>query len=233
MTWTPPDVADDPNVQKALQATAAFTTEAQAARANARLTQLARTEAINTAWTAANEKIAAAFNAWRTAASDRLAVLEQVVPFGPGIPEGTSPADREVLQSSFSAKLDKARNAGGAGDRQALLTDALKYGDDMAVRAVMSACTEAGEGQVLLAWADRTGHADEVAEAFYLQGLLSGSADGFITTRALRLRQVFAPIPTPAEVNDLPALRRVAELAANGEASPGLNKDYVYGNRGF
>lgn len=142
----------------------------------------------------------------------RLAELESLVPVGPGIPEGTSPADRAVLMTAFRAALDSARNADRKG-LQALLADAERYGDDSMRRAVLTHAMDTGEVGIVQSWTDRnTDQAGAMNEVAQLRGVLDGHGHGSRWDY-----KDFNPVAVPQEALDWP------RIADNPNAQPGDN----------
>lgn len=109
----------------------------------------------------------------------RLAHLEAQVPTGPGVDASMSPADAAVMQTAFRAALKEARAAGGE-QRRAMMADALKFGDQTGVRALLTAARENGDNDLIDVWAAGTRNQDLVAEIRSLHAQLNGGHEGLM-----------------------------------------------------
>jgi hypothetical protein len=108
----------------------------------------------------------------------RLDYLNGLVPSGPDIPEGTSPADRAVLLTAWRAANDAVRNAPSRQARAALLADAQRYGDDIMQRAVLTHAQETGDLGAVDRWVQDThGVKGWQAETGQLRGALAGQRE--------------------------------------------------------
>ena len=152
----------------------------------------------------------------------RLAHLEAQVPTGPGVDASMSPADAAVMQTAFRAALKEARAAGGE-QRRAMMADALKFGDQTTVRALLTAARENDDNDLIDVWAAGTRNQDLVAEIRSLHAQLNGSHDGLmweVKARTLPRR--------PPEVTALQGLR---EQAATEQARREKERDQRLASR--
>jgi hypothetical protein len=105
----------------------------------------------------------------------RLDYLTSLVPDGPGIPEGTSPADRAALMTAWRAANDAVRNAPNRNARAALLAEAQRYGDDIMTRAALTHARETGDLGTVDRWVQQTHDVTGwQAETGQLRGALAG-----------------------------------------------------------
>lgn len=124
----------------------------------------------------------------------RLAHLESQVPIGPGIPDGTTAADKAVLMTAFRTAMDKARDTDRSG-RARLLAEAERFDDDAMRRAVLTHAMDTGEVDTVKRWADL--HADSAGlldETAALRDTLAGRGTGHLWDA-----QDFNPLPKPHE----------------------------------
>ncbi|MEC3992264.1 hypothetical protein VSR01_01365 [Actinacidiphila sp. DG2A-62] len=143
----------------------------------------------------------------------RLDYLNGLVPSGPDIPEGTSPADRAVLLTAWRAANDAVRNAPSRQARAALLADAQRYGDDIMQRAVLTHAQETGDLGAVDRWVQDThGVKGWQAETGQLRGALAGQRE-----HAPWDYLDFHTEQPPKEVSQLPTLEAAAGAA--GEAA--------------
>jgi hypothetical protein len=139
---------------------------------------------------------------------DRLEYLETLVPVGPGIPAGTSAADKAVLMQAFRTALEKARE-GTAAKRAELLNEAERFDDDAMRRAVLTTALDNSELKLIGQWtAINTDQADYLDEVRDLREIIAGWGH-----RHLWDSQDFHPLPIPQEVTELPRLQAAAEAA--------------------
>jgi hypothetical protein len=205
---------EDPDRLAARAAKQAFTDAAQAARENFELSDLAKARQISAAYDTYIAANAAAYERLTARRRARLDYLEQIVPYGPGIAEGTSPADKAVLMTAFRTALATAKDAKGRHERARLLSEAEVYDDDAMRRAVLTFALDNGEIETVRAWSeahlDVAGHFNEIAD---LRGALAGNSHGWDF-------QDFSPLRKPREAIDLPQLERAAaaSLAAQQAA---------------
>jgi len=203
-------VPDDPATRRADAARAAYQASWQAAVSNHDLTRLAQARLVKQAWETANREIADARTDLETRRRARADWLAAQIPLGPGIPAGTNPADEAVLRTSFRTMLAEA-SAASPGDLATTLAQAVRYGDDLQLRAILSAADERGLPQLVDQWAG--GHPDRVAQLAELRELRGGrDLAGWGVAK-------FRPIDQPREVFDLPTLEMHA--AAGGQRQIG------------
>lgn len=133
---------------------------------------------------------------------DRLAYLEGLVPVGPGIPEGTSPADKSTLMQAFRAAWEKVQQTDSKG-RARLLAEAERFDDDEMRRAVLTFAVDHSEEAILRSWTEQ--HVDQegyLPEIRQVREAISGRGPyrGFE-------RQDFTPLPKPQEAYDWPLIK--------------------------
>ena len=220
MTSPLPPMGQDPSIVRGQQLRAAFTPQAQAIRADVSLDELAACEKVILLWSGINDELATLYQDLQSRRQARLNYLETIVPVGPNIPAGTSPADTVVLNAAFRTALAEARNAvsdfgrdvsgGGnitplanssAGTLAAMLTDAEKFDDDNLRRAVLTAALEQGRTDIVQTWTDKMGVTDQLAELADLRRAIAG--EGIAGQWNFT---VFEPLPEPDECDQLPRL---------------------------
>ncbi|WP_217169628.1 hypothetical protein [Streptomyces sp. AC512_CC834] len=163
------------------------------------------------------EKVAKLYETHRTEATEayerltarrraRLDYLEGLVPIGPGIPEGTSPADKAVLMQAFRAAYGQAKDA-TSKRRTELLAEAERFDDEAMRRGALTAAMDVSDVNLIKHWSqlhlDEADHLDEVAE---LRATLAGR---HFNNRWDYLD--FNVLPAPHEVSELPRLQAAAE----------------------
>lgn len=90
-----------------------------------------------------------------------------------------------------------------------MLADAIRFGDVITARAVLTVAAERGEGQTVDQWAAATGSEALLAELRELESALSGRGRGAAwEAKALRFPA------RPREIGNLPLLRKQAEQRA-------------------
>ncbi|MBD2897253.1 hypothetical protein amrb99_62120 [Actinomadura sp. RB99] len=208
-----PPINQDPAVIGATAATDAYPAQIDAIRQDPRLSELAKAEQLATA----HENHLAALDQHRTDLQNRraarLAMLEPVIPTGPGYPADASAADRAVLATAFRTALDQAR-ATPAKARAAALDDAIRFGDDTQIRALITAAQDDGDTQLVDRWAAATGKTEFVTEIRALRVQLAGHDPA---TRGWE-RRAFMPQRRPPEAANVAVLRKAAEDAARAQA---------------
>jgi hypothetical protein len=226
MTSPLPPIQQDPAYTAAKAAAADYLAAASATRSNFQASDLLKAEQIAAFWEAANSTIVTAWTDLNTRRQARLDYLETLVPVGPNVPANSTPADSAVLHQSFRSALDRARAAAGdatsLGGLAAMLADALKFGDDMLLRATLTAAVDAGMPGIVEEYCAQRGLTDELTELIALRSTLAGYPD--LETRLFQA--TFQAIPRPEESYNLPALRAAAQQAiteANRTPSRGWN----------
>lgn len=197
----------DPDITAAREAQATYLVAAQEARSSYRLSDLAKAEAVDAAYTTYLGKLQGAWDGLQTRRRARLDHLEQLVPIGPGIPADATPADRAVLMTAFRAAFDKA-NATDRPGRVRMLQDAERWDDDAARRGALTAIVDSSEWHAIRDWAGQhlttASYLEEVRE---LRAALAGTStkpDHRLAVQACR------PVRAPQEVQ-LIRLRDAAE----------------------
>lgn len=213
-----PAVRDDPSVTAARRIQETYPAQVQAVRNDPDLNDIAKARRIGKIWRDACTELANLYADLERRRRARYDWLGQQLPVGPGIPPGTSPADKAVLMAAWNAALERARNAtaapGGnalARGLDALLAEAERFGDDVLRRAVITVCLDEGRIDLVKSWAER--HAPEVnaqiSEWQYLGQLLAG--------QHFDLRWQFGAFNQPRkpqEVQDLPRMVQTYNEAA-------------------
>lgn len=214
MTRTPlPAANDDPNVIAARKAEADYTQTVTALRANLMISDLARAEQIDSAWRGLYKTRAELATKFYDARRARLESLEAEIPIGPNIPESTNRADAVVLHQAFNSALEVARDA-DLTKLERLWTDAQRFDDDTARRAVLTAAMDRGLNQFVASWASSDpNRLAGIKEMAGLRELMSGrSTDARFASQAF---QNMGFPKQPQESLDLPVLKeRAATLAA-------------------
>lgn len=202
-----PHPNEDPDHLAARQSKADLAATVKAAREDYRLSDLARAEQISAAYERHVQEVRAAYERIVTRQRARLEYLESLLPVGPGIAAGTSPADAAVLMAAFRGAFATAQEA-SRDKRRALLAEAERFGDDMMRRAVMTAALDEGQMDIVKSWTElHLDKADLLEELQELRRTVAG-----ISTAALFAGQDFKPMPKPLEAHDLPILQ--ASVAA-------------------
>lgn len=199
---TPPPLQEDPSVVAGNALQGQVVADMDAARNDPHRTDIAKAVAITRIWEAAEATRIALFQDFTNRYTERLNWLHDHFPYGPGIPEGTSAADRAVLMTAFSNATEKAR-AATIQDRNKMLSAAQRYGDDLTVRAILTVCNEDSLGDVLGQWAEQ--YAPDVkaylAEWRQLNEIYEGRDLSYFW-----VRNALSPIRKPEEVSMLPQL---------------------------
>lgn len=195
---------EDPDRLAARAAKQTFTDTAQAIRQNFDLSDVAKARQITAAYDTYITANAAAYERLTGRRRARLDYLERLVPYGPGIPDGTNPADKAVLMTAFRTALATVKDAGGRRQRAQLLAEAEVYDDDAMRRAVLTYALDNGEVDTIRQWSeahlDAAGNFNEVAD---LRAALAGNSHGWDFVD-------FKPLSKPREAIDLPQLERAA-----------------------
>lgn len=207
----PPDPLPHPNADPdhlaARRSKEDFTAAAKAARENFRLSDLAKAEEISAAYERHVQETAAAYESVTARRRARLEYLESLLPVGPGIPAGTSPADAAVLMTAFRTAFTTAKEA-PRDKRRALLAEAERFDDDMMRRAVMTAALDDAQMDIVQPWTElHLDKADLLEEIRALREALAGR--GMLPVWDAK---DFKPLPKPLEAHDLPILQ--ASVAA-------------------
>lgn len=200
-----PHPNDDPDTIAARASKQTFTEEANKARAmNA--SDLFVAEKVAGLYETHKKEMADAYERLTARRRARLEYLEGLVPIGPSIPEGTSPADRSLLLKGFREEYAKAKDATPAR-RAELLAEAERFDDDTLRRGVLTAAMDISDVNLIKQWSqlhvEEANHLEEVAE---LRATVSGQ---HFNNRWDYLD--FNPLPTPHEVSELPRLQAAAE----------------------
>lgn len=200
-------VREDPAIQRGYSVKADYTTRLREIRDNLDLTPLVRAEQL----AAAHEKLLTELDRLRTDLRDRrtarLATLESKIPMGAGVTAGASPADKAVLNASFRAALERARDAGSKVARRTLLADAQRYDDDMLRRGVLTAAFELGELDTVSEWVREHTTFRDRDEFLEEMRTLRGQLAGTIHTDHLWELQALGAPQRPQEMANLPTLR--------------------------
>ncbi|MGY1660768.1 hypothetical protein ACI78Q_06025 [Geodermatophilus sp. SYSU D00705] len=207
MTYTPtpeplPPVQFDPAFQRALELRQGYDETVADIRADQTASELTMAQEIAQVLSFANTELVTAYKDLMARRQARKEHLQGFLPVGPALDEDQSPADRAVIQSLFRAALAEARSS---SDDQLTetLADSQRYGDEVVTRAVLTALVERGRIDIVKSrWADAAGLADAIDEAAEL-------LDGW-GPWSLAVRNAFAPLPKPQEVERLPDLQAQA-----------------------
>lgn len=165
----------DPDHLFAREARALYGAQVAEIRSDPMRSDLAKAHALAAAHQQHTADMAAAHGRLTARRQARLDYLTGLVPNGPDIPAGTSPADKAVLMTAWRAANDAVRNAPNRQAREALLAEASRYGDDIMQRAVLTNATERGEHRIVDWWVEQThGVKGWQTETGQLRGALAG-----------------------------------------------------------
>jgi hypothetical protein len=177
-------------------------------RMRGEISDLETVRRIDTAWREASEAIAAAYADLTARRRARVAELEATLDLTPGVPEGTSPADAAVLHGEFRRLLEDARALTVLGARAAAMREAMRFGDDLRIRALIVAAFDESDAATIDAWtAGSPGKAEALEEWRYLNALLDGA-----TFDAMWDTQLFAQLRQPDESKARPQWEAVAAI---------------------
>lgn len=149
MTTPLPPTKDDPSVVRGRALQAEYLSKLGALRSDHLITDLVRARQIDAVWRSTCKELGAAYEDLQARRQARLVDLESQVPTGPGIEDDATAADEAVLMSAFRAALGQARNASNE-ELTRLLEDAVRFGDDILKRAIITVVTEEGRGMSVL-----------------------------------------------------------------------------------
>ncbi|MGV9337881.1 hypothetical protein [Streptomyces sp. NPDC003688] len=210
-----PHPNEDVAFLEAREALAQYTATASKTRGDVNLSDIAKAEQIEAAYTKYCATISDAYKELMARRRARLEYLETLLPVGPGIPDGTSPADRAVLMTAFRTAYDQAQAAAGTTAREKLLAQAERFDDDTLRRAVFTALIDNNEHNITDQWAathiEQANYLGEVAE---LREAVAGRGAPHMWDV-----QTFIPIAEPAEPKALPRL--LADAQASRARTPG------------
>lgn len=218
----PDDPRQDPAIAAGYAAQAPYEQLLDGIRNDPRLSDLAKAEQVAAAYEAQNadlDRLQADLHGRRTA---RLDHLKAQIPHGPGVPADASPADRAVMMAAFRSAVEQARTRNLDGWRQ-MLTDAIRFGDETTLRAVITTAVDAGDGTLVREWATATGNGPLVAEITALQNEINGMGPSRPWAA-----QAFRRPSRPREVGELPALRKRAEDDARRQAADRTRQQSSY-----
>ncbi|MFF5004112.1 hypothetical protein ACFY3G_14855 [Streptomyces phaeochromogenes] len=155
---------EDPDHLAARQSRTDFAAQAQVIRDSRVWSDDHKTEKLAELYQAHAQEVADAYERVLARRQARLDYLNSLVPSGPEIPEGTSPADRELLLAAFRDALGKAK-AASKEHRGQLLAEAGRYGDESLKRAVLQHASDSGDVRLVNEWVAQThgvsGYSDE------------------------------------------------------------------------
>jgi hypothetical protein len=190
---------ETPENLAARAAKAAFAERAEAIRQDRMLSDAGKAKALRAAHAEHVRELHDTYTQLDTRRRDRLAHLVGQIPNGTGIPADASAADKAVLMAAFRAARAQVAATGSERERQALMADATRFGDDAMIQALMTHAMEHGETPLIATWADgRTepGFVDEIQE---LSGLVNGAPS---MTRSFD-NQDFRPADIPRDLRPM------------------------------
>jgi len=201
---------EDPDHLAARQARADYAAKTAAIRTDVMLSSLAKARALAAAHQEHTAAVAAAHSRVTARRQARADYLTGLVPSGPDIAEGTSPADKAVLLTAYRAAAAALRDAPDRQARAALLAEAAKYGDDIMQRAAITHAAEHGDARTVDAWVEQAhGVRNFAAEVGQLRGAIEGHGP-----RAPFDFQDFRAEPAPPEARGLAPLDSATQGAA-------------------
>lgn len=203
-----PPTKDDPSITAGYAAKAAATEQYKAIRFNFGITDMVKAEQIDAAWHALNAELTRLYTDLQARRIARLEYLQGLIPIGPDIPTGASPADRAVLQAEFRAAYTRAQEA-DYGSRRRMLAEAERFDDDATRRAVLTVGQDQGETKLLDQWAAfHPELAGLVPEMLTLRQLIAGQHfDNAWVRQALSVER------QPDESRQLPQLQATRDAA--------------------
>ncbi|MFD9445907.1 hypothetical protein ACFWBR_35065 [Streptomyces sp. NPDC060006] len=202
-----PHPNDDPDTLAARASKQTFTEKAKDARENLNASDLFVAEKIAALYETHKTEVREAWDSISERRRDRLDYLETLVPVGPGIPKGTSGADKALLMQAFRAAYEKAKEA-TPRVRAELLNEAERFDDDAMRRAVLTTALDNSELNLIGQWTSvHTDHKDYLDEVRDLREALANWGQSHLWDM-----QDFNPLPTPHEVSELPRLQAAAEV---------------------
>jgi transcription elongation GreA/GreB family factor len=203
---------EDPSMVEGQRLRAEYTTQSQAVRGDFYITDLAKAQQLTDLWESTNQRLAALYIDMQARRQARIDELEKIVPLGPGIAEGTSPADATVLHQAFRAALDEATDA-SPDERRTMMQDAERFNDDTLRRAVLTAASDVSDVKLIKHWVSLHGNAAQYDELFELRNVIAGNS-----IWNLKIVQTLGAIPKPQEAWNLQGLEAARELSTR-EAS--------------
>lgn len=222
-----PPIRQDPSIVDGEALKKDFLAKLQAIRSNFNASNLGKARDITTLWNNTVQELSRLYGDLQGRQRARLEYLQQQMPYGPAIPDGTSPADTAVLHQLFRDLVEKARaSLAGEGEDgrrvsrlEQLFRDAEAYGDELAQRAIFTVAHENRVSSVMKAYAQ---YHPDTAKAFdeisYLAAVLSGRQTEDMasawTTKALATGPM-GGMPQPDEVRALPQLEQMAAALKN------------------
>ncbi|MDX3099694.1 hypothetical protein [Nonomuraea angiospora] len=196
----------DPAVQAGYASQQAYVAKVEAVRSDPQLSELAKAEAVVGAYEAQNAELQRLNGDLYGRRQARYDHLRGQMPVGAGVAPDASPADAAVLHAAFRTSLEKAREA-RPEQRKAMLAEAMRFGDQVTVRAIITAAEEVSDIHAIDAWAASAGKETLVAELRDLNTKLNGHD----MQTALWEGQAFRAPRRPAELGNLPSLRKQAQ----------------------
>jgi len=220
-----PPVQQDPALIAATKLQDQVVDDMNAVRGQFGIADIPKAVQITKIWEAAETKRVALYKDFTDRYAARLNWLYDQFPYGPGIPAGTSAADKAVLMTAFNLAVEKTRNS-PLVEREKMLHAAQRYGDELTVRAILSVCNEDSYGEMLDKWSAAYSPAMKayIREWRELNGVYEGG--DFVARQFITM--AFHNIPKPDEANALPGLvaahnaaaqeynRSASAIAANG-----------------
>lgn len=212
-------VRDDPAFIEAQALQTEYANAAQAARQDFNATDIARATRVVKLWKTVVTRMVELrqdLNARRRA---RIEWIETQLPVGPGITAGTTAADRVVLLAAFNNAHDKAKHA-AQDDRETMLANAERFGDDVTRRAVLTAAIDDSQWPLVDGWAAK--HATETGALLVEWRDLRSLVAGMPSTDALFASQAFRTPQRPTEWHTLlPMVQAHNAAAIEHNRSPG------------
>ncbi|UGQ15032.1 hypothetical protein LO772_16570 [Yinghuangia sp. ASG 101] len=191
---------DTPENLAARASKQAFAERVDAIRNDRMLSDAGKAKALRAARAAHERELQDAYTQLDTRRRDRLAHLLGQIPNGTGIPDDATPADKAVLMAAFRGARAQVAATKTEKERQALMADAVRFGDDAMINALTTHGLEHGETPLIAAWADHRAEPGFVDELTELHGLVNGTSANMVRSFD---NQDFRPAAVPTDMRGI------------------------------
>jgi hypothetical protein len=202
-----PPIPEDPSFIEGQRLQAEYTAQSQAIRGDFGITDVAKAQQIVALWEATNARLSALYVDLQNRRQARIDVLEKIVPLGPGIAAGTSPADAAVLHQAFRSALAEASASDFAG-RRTMLADAERFDDDCLRRATLTAAVDVSDVNLIKSWVQMRGDGALLDELVQLREAIAGRS-----LWNFKLAQTLGALAKPQEAFALAGLVAARDVA--------------------